>query len=294
MNLDLSRTLEQLESAVLGILSTLPSLIAAVLILAAFWGVGTMARRLVYRLTNRVRRRRNLGVVLGRITHWIVVLLGVLTSAVVLFPNFSASEVIQLLGLGSLAIGFAFRDVLQNFLVGILLLINEPFSIGDQIIVNNGQFEGTVEDIDGRATIIRTYDGRRVVVPNADLYTGTVTVNTAFDRRRVDYDVAISYGSDIDLARRIILEAIREADVETVLLSPPPQVYLTELGDFGVTLRLRWWISPPLYHDFIDSRDRILSSVMRRIAETDGVSIPFPTRTVWLKQTEGVPTDATQ
>ena len=87
----------------------------------------------------------------------------------------------QVLGIGSVAIGFAFRDILQNFLAGILLLVTQPFRIGDQIVASN--YEGTVEDIQTRATFIRTYDGRHVVVPNADLFTDTVVVNTAFEHR---------------------------------------------------------------------------------------------------------------
>jgi uncharacterized membrane protein len=104
------------------------------------------------------------------------------------------------------AIGFAFRDILQNFLAGILLLLTEPFRIDDQIIVK--EFEGTVEDIQTRATMIRTYDGRRIVIPNAELFTESVIVNTAFEKRRLEYDVGIGYGDDIERAKALILEAI--------------------------------------------------------------------------------------
>jgi small conductance mechanosensitive channel len=103
------------------------------------------------------------------------------------------------LGIGGIAIGFAFRDIAQNFLAGILLLLTQRFRIGDQIIVSG--FEGTVEDIQTRATFIRMYDGRRVVIPNTNLFIESVTVNTATELRRSEYDVGISYAADIDLAR---------------------------------------------------------------------------------------------
>ena len=121
-----------------------------------------------------------------------------------------SSQLIQLLGISGVAIGFAFRDILQNFLAGILILLTEPFQIGDQIVVDN--FEGTVDDIETRATTIKTYDGRRIVIPNSNLFTKAVTVNTAFDYRRLQYDIGIGYGDDIDRAKQLILEAMHSVD----------------------------------------------------------------------------------
>jgi len=84
-------------------------------------------------------------------------------------PFFPASDLIKILGISGVAIGFAFQNILQNFLAGLLLLWAEPFRIGDEIKLDN--YEGSVEEIQTRATFIKTYDGRRVVIPNADLFT---------------------------------------------------------------------------------------------------------------------------
>lgn len=93
----------------------------------------------------------------------------VLIASVIIFPSVKPSTVISSLGIGSVAIGFAFKDILQNLLAGILLLINRPYRRGDQIVVKD--YEGTVEHIQSRATLIKTYDGRRVIIPNSDVYT---------------------------------------------------------------------------------------------------------------------------
>jgi small conductance mechanosensitive channel len=279
MTIDFQEAVDRLQRIIDDSIAAIPNLVVAILILSVFWLLGNILRRIILRSTRRAKRR-NLGLVLGRITQWTAVTLGILIGAVIIFPNFSPAELIQLLGLGSVAVGFAFRDVLQNFLVGILLLLNEPFSIGDQVIVDDGNFEGTVESIDGRATTIRTYDGRRVVIPNSKLYTGSVMVNTAYERRRIDYDLAVSYDSDIAIAKRVVLEAIENAGADDILVSPPPQVFVAGLDDFAVTLRVRWWIKPTLYQTFIESRDLILSEIFIQVKETEGVSIPFPTRTV--------------
>ena len=105
-----------------------------------------------------------------------------------------------------MAIGFAFRDILENFLSGIILLLTEPFRINDQIVV--GDFEGTVEDIQIRATAIRTYNNRRVVIPNPQVFTNPVIVNTAFQRRRIDFEFTIGTSDDVPAAKAAIVHAI--------------------------------------------------------------------------------------
>jgi small-conductance mechanosensitive channel len=105
-------------------------------------------------------------------------MLGFLVSFSIVAPSFQAVDLIKVLGIGSVAIGFAFQNILQNFLAGLLLLWTEPFSVGDQIRIDN--FEGTVEEIEARATTIKTYDSKRVVIPNAELFARAVTINTAF------------------------------------------------------------------------------------------------------------------
>lgn len=168
----------------------------------------------------RLHSHRNAGLAGGRLAQGVVLFIGLLIALSVALPTFQPGDVIQVLGISSVAIGFAFRDILQNFLAGILLLLTQPFRIGDQIVARS--YEGTVEDIQARATFILTCDGRRVVVPNAALFTDTVVVNTAFAHRRLEYDVGIGYGDDIERARSIMLQAAQRTD--GVLADPAPDV----------------------------------------------------------------------
>ena len=85
------------------------------------------------------------------------------------FPSFTPADLVGALGIGGVAIGFAFKDIFQNYLAGLLILVTRPFVVGDQIRFKD--YEGTVEDIQTRATFIKTYDGRRVIIPNGDLNT---------------------------------------------------------------------------------------------------------------------------
>lgn len=275
MNLDFSPAIAQLQGMLNGAIASLPNFIAALIVFMLFIFAARGAGALVRNISAHYRRHENVGLVFGRLTRWVVLFIGVLVTAVILFPNFTPARMIEFLGISSVAIGFAFRDILQNFLAGILLLLTEPFRIGDQIIVNN--FEGTVEEIQTRATTIKTYDGRRVVIPNAELFVDSVIVNTAFAHRRIEYDVGIGYGDNIGEAKRLIVAALDECD--SVLRDPPPEVLLVELAAASVNLRVRWWIQPPRRRDALDSQDEVLVAVKQKLNE-NGIDLPFPTQQI--------------
>jgi small-conductance mechanosensitive channel len=253
----------------------MPNLGVAVVLFLLFWLVGKGIRALVTRLSTKRRRRLHAALVFGRLAGGITVILGIFLALWIAVPAFTFTDLLELLGLGSVAVGFAFRDVLQNFLAGILLLATEPFRIGDQIIYE--KYEGTVEDIQTRATFMRTYDGRRIVIPNANLFTNPVTVNTAFDDRRWEYDVGIGVGDDIERAKKVMLEAVRE--VKDVLRDPPPEALVVELADFSVKVRLWWWTAPPSRLNVLQVQDAVLSVVKKRLIE-NGIDLPFPTQQV--------------
>jgi small-conductance mechanosensitive channel len=194
----------------------------------------------------------------------------------IVIPSLKAGDLVQLLGISGVAIGFAFRDILQNFLAGILILLTEPFQIEDQIVFKG--FEGTVENIQTRATTIKTYDGRRIVIPNSELFTNSVTVNTAFENRRLEYDIGVGYGDDIEWTKQLIMEALNSVDV--VLKNPAPDVLVMELADSAVNIRARWWIQPPLWSDALDSRDKVISAIKQKLYVENGIDLPYPTTQV--------------
>jgi small conductance mechanosensitive channel len=269
----------------------LPNIILAAIVFFIFFFVARWLKLLVKRLTRRHRQARNLGMVLGRLAQGAVILLGLFVALSIVVPTFRAGDLVQLLGISGVAIGFAFRDILQNFLAGILILLTEPFKIEDQIVFKD--FEGTVENIETRATTIRTYDGRRIVIPNSELFTNSVTVNTAFDARRIEYDVGIGYGDDVNEAKRLMLEAIHSID--DVLRDPAADVLVLELAESSVNIRARWWIKPPRRIDDLNSRDKVISAIKQKLYVENGIDLPYPTRQILFHdQTEETDGDRTR
>jgi small-conductance mechanosensitive channel len=236
MNAEIFALWDKIQGMINAFIVLLPNMVLALIVFAIFFFVARTIKKVVKRLTRNRRHARNLGMVLGRLAQGATILVGLFVALSIVIPTFKAGDLIQLLGISGVAIGFAFRDILQNFLAGILILLTEPFQIDDQIVFKN--FEGTVENIETRATTIRTYDGRRIVIPNSELFTNSVTVNTAFDNRRLEYDVGIGYGDDIDLAKQLMLDAMHS--VNEVLKDPAPDVLVMELAESTVNIRVRW------------------------------------------------------
>ena len=253
-----------------GLFRLLPNIAVAIVVFALFIGLGLLVAWAVRRGA-KASGRGNLGDVASSLLKWGIYVAGAMLAITIITPSIKPGDLIAGLGIGSVAIGFAFKDILQNLLAGILILIRQPFEVGDQIV--SGGHEGTVERIETRATLIKTYDGRRVVIPNSDIYTDSVIVNTAFDTRRSQYDVGIGCNDDWEEASRLILDALK--DVEGVLADPAPEVLFWEIADSWNTLRVRWWTDAQRA-GVVKVHSRVLPAVYRAL-DSNGIDMPYPT-----------------
>lgn len=256
-----------------GFVAMLPLLVAGLAVFIVLLFAAKGVRRLVTRALAR-SSNQNAATAVGRIVYILLIGLALLIAVTVAFPSMTPGRLISTLGIGGVAIGFAFKDIFQNLLAGILILLRHPFHVGDEI--TTGEFTGTVEAIETRATWLRTYDGRRVIIPNGDVYTKPVTVISAYDMLRSEYDVGIGYGDDLGHAKEIALQAIR--GVEGVLADPAPDVLVWELAGSSKNLRLRWWTKPQR-GEVLEVRDRVLRAAAEALSAA-GVDLPFPTRVV--------------
>jgi small conductance mechanosensitive channel len=155
-------------------ISLLPNIIIGVLILILFLVVASFARSVARRIALRRLSHQGMALLLARLVHTSIAVLGFLIAISVIAPSFQAADLIKILGIGTVAIGFAFQNILQNFLAGILLLLQEPFRLGDLISVTG--IEGNVSDIQARATVVTTKEGREVIIPNAVIFTNPVAI----------------------------------------------------------------------------------------------------------------------
>ena len=174
MHLDFSNAWKAGARIIDETISLLPNLALAILVFLLFFIIASGGRSLARRWVVRQKKHQGMALLLARLVRTTILILGFLIAFSVIAPSFKAGDLIRLLGIGSVAIGFAFQNILQNFLAGILLLMQEPFKLGDVISVVG--IEGNVQDIQARATVIGTKEGRQVVIPNAILFTSPVAV----------------------------------------------------------------------------------------------------------------------
>ncbi|MEM7698961.1 MAG: mechanosensitive ion channel family protein [Verrucomicrobiota bacterium] len=271
MNLDFGILVEKVNSIVDGSIRQLPNLIIAVVVFGLIFFAGKIIQRISSRALSG-KEHQNIGTVIGRLINWVALIVGLLVAATIVVPGLSAGDLFASLGIGGVAIGFAFKDILQNLLAGILILIREPFKVGDAI--KFGDYEGIVEAVETRSTVIKTFDARRVIIPNGEIYTKPVVVNTAHPVRRFDYTVGIGYQCDPEAAKAIAHEALSQ--IEGVLDDPEMAVVVDELADSSVNIKLLWWVdttaSSPL-----KIKSEVLAAVKSKFDE-GGIEIPYPTR----------------
>lgn len=179
------------------------------------------------------------------------------------------------LGIAGIALAFALQDILENFIAGVLLQIQRPFTYGDQILVND--HEGTVQKIDTRLTTILTPAGELVKIPSATVIKSDIINYTQRGSRRTTLPVGVAYGTDLKLAQRVLLDATARA--EGVLTSPEPEAYLEAFGDSSIDFAVRFWHKPSIA-DFWAARSEVAFEVEAALADA-GITIPFPQRTMW-------------
>lgn len=265
---------EQLKGLGAAALEHSPNIIAAVALLTLTWLAAKLARRIATKLLPGDGHRRSLTLAIQKILTLAVWAGGLALTAVVLFPSVKPGSLIAGLGLGSVAIGFAFKDIFENFFAGMLILFRQPFQIGDFIEVEG--VDGKVENISIRDTLVRQTDGQPVIIPNSLLFKNPVTVRTDRERRRVRIVCGVGYGEDVDTARDVISEAVNS--VETAMRDQPIQVFATEFGASSVDFEITWWTgSEPV--DVRRSRDEVITAIKKGL-DNAGIEIPFPYRTL--------------
>ncbi len=256
-----------------------PQVIAAGFVLLLTWLIVWLATIGIRRLASRLKLRRNLVDVLLLIGKTGIWLAGTLIALTIVFPTITPGRALTTLGLGSVAIGFAFKDTFENFLAGILILLREPFRIGD--FVSCEDIEGQIEEITIRDTRLRRTDGQLVVVPNHALFQNPVVVRTDRDLRRTTVICGVAYGEDVDAARAIIHDAVIAVDTVRDDVKDV-QVFAHAFGASSVDFEITWWTgSRPI--DIRKSRDQVIAAVKRALDDAE-IEIPFPYQTLTFKE----------
>jgi small-conductance mechanosensitive channel len=277
---DAVEELEEVRETATGLydalISSLPRLGVAIVIVLFGWLLGRLVRMVLRRRFTQTRSP-SFAAVMSRVGGIVTIIVATLVAITVTFPSVQPVDVLASLGFFSVAVGFAFQDILENTLAGILLLFRQPFQGGDQIDLA-GQ-RGTVEGITIRETRLRTFDGELLIVPNAEVYKNRILVQTAYPEKRWSFVVGVSYDDDLDTARNAAIEAVNS--VPEVLAAPPPRALLVELGASTVNIEVQFWTGSR-QGDGLATRDHVIDAVK---AAMDAAEVSMPSDIVELAAT---------
>jgi small conductance mechanosensitive channel len=195
--------------------------------------------------------------------------------------NFDVTGFVAGLGLVGFTLGFAFQDIAKNLMAGILIVIQQPFEIGEAIEVSG--YSGAVTDVDIRATTIKAWDGQKVIIPNADVYTSTIVNYSEYPARRIILALGLGYEEDIGRAEEVFLEAVR--GVEGVLDDPAPAIYCQSLGSSAVEMAAYFWMDQTQSSLFVVTSEAV--KALKEAAATEGINLPYPIQTVRVRQLAG-------
>lgn len=261
---------DELEAMGKAFVQALPSLIIALVVLFATWVVARIAVSAVSRLTGRTNLRDDLKQLIDTLIRLVVWIFGVLIALTVAIPSFTPAGAFASLGVGALAIGFAFQDIFENFLAGVLIMLREKMNIGDTIECEG--LLGKVEKITLRETHIRQFSGELTVVPNSMLFKNPVEIYTDQPLRRFDIVVGVSYDTDLSKAQPVIQSAVES--IEAVDKEKGVVVFAQEFNSSSVDFLVQWWTNT-VDQDLRQTKSEIVFAVKAALDEA-GIEIPFP------------------
>ncbi len=255
-----------------------PYLLAGVLVLILTWVAANIFSNLGHRLFDSRNIRRSLRDLIIRLSTIGIWIGGLLLAAMIWFPGLTPATALGGLGIASIAVGFAFQDIFENFFAGILLLWRFPFENGDFIECQG--IVGKVESVNIRMTEIRLTTGELVLVPNATLFKNPVNVLTNKPYRRVTIMTGIAYEENISQSVSVIEKAVKNCS--TVETSEPIEIFPQNFGSSSIDIEVTWWTgNKPV--DIRRSRGEVVTAVKKALDEA-GIEIPFPYRTLVFKE----------
>jgi len=264
----------QLQGALTSTIESAPQLIAALAFLFLTWLIKVIVVKVFTKASTRSGLRPSLQEALRKIIVIGIWSIGILIAAMIAMPGLTPTKLLAGLGVGSIAIGLAFKDTFENLLAGLLLLMREPMRIDDYIECED--VEGQVKHISIRDTYIRRTDGVLTIVPNGYLYSNPLRILTDQSSRRITIQCGVGYSENVDESREVIRKAVES--VETVNKDKPVQVFAQGFGASSIDFEVTWWTqSRPV--EIRESRDQVVAAVKHALDEA-GIEIPFPQRTL--------------
>lgn len=253
----------------------LPNFVLAIVVLFAFIFVGKLIRRISKKLLDRTLRNLSLSSLASKIIYIIVIAIGIFVALGLLNLDKTVTSLLAGAGIIGLALGFAFQDIATNFIAGFLMAIKRPFKIG-QVIHCEGH-SGIVRYIGIRTTEITSFQGQEIIIPNKMLFQNPVINDSENIYKRIDLNVGVSYGEDLERVRDIAIESVKntpninkDKDIDLVYLA---------FGGSSIDFRIMIWVEYKSQLEFLKSQSEAIIAI-KKAFDNEDIMIPFPIRTL--------------
>ncbi len=261
----------------------LPNFAVAVVVLLIGFGASKLVGAIVQRSLNRVSDNHQATALVTQLSRLVVLGAAMFAALGILQLDGTVKSLLAGVGVIGLALGFAFQDIASNFVSGVVLAFRRQFDRGD--LIEAAGFFGIVEDVSLRVTIGRTFQGQKVIIPNKDIFNSKITNYHTSGERRIDLEVGVSYGDDLEKAKRLAVEAA--SSIEGRLETKDVDAVYMGFGSSSIDMKVRVWVNPA-QRDFLTARSDVIMAIKRKFDEND-ITIPFPIRTLDFGVPGGLP-----
>lgn len=250
----------------------IPFWIAAIVIAVLSYGIATMVRRSIENKLAKegvAEEHREVQIVAGRSAFFIVLVIGITTAL-----SLVGIDLKPIVAAGAFGLGFALQDIIMNLISGMMILAAHHYTIGDVISVSG--VTGRIEEIQTRATIIKAFDGTKVIVPNAELFSNVVVSKTSNPFRKLSFIQGVGYTADLKQVMDLTLAVVK--NIPGVLAKPRPKVIFTDWDDTYVLFKINVWIESK-GGMMVKVKNRVIMDIYNAYNEA-GIDVPYPIQTI--------------
>lgn len=249
----------------------LPNLLVALITLTVFIVLGRFIRKVIYQIITRLSGKRSVSTLFSTVVYVIIFALGLFAALDILHWNKAVSSLLAGAGIIGLVLGFAFQDLSANFIAGIFIAFKRPYEVGHTVETNG--YMGNIEEIQLRSTIIRTFHGLHLMIPNKEIFQKPMINYSLTEDRRIDLEFSVYMDQDLSFATQIMREAVEK--IEYLVKERPVECYFTGFGQNLVKVLVCFWIFNQRPPGFMVARHDAIANIIRTCQEHD-ISLVIP------------------
>ncbi|MEO8406101.1 MAG: mechanosensitive ion channel family protein [Chitinophagaceae bacterium] len=253
----------------------IPNLVLAAIVLAIGLLMSRVIRRVAGVMMKKVTHNKAINQLFASILYFSFIGITFFVVLSILKLDKAVTSILAGAGLLGLALAFAFQDIAANFISGIFISFRKPFHTGDIVQLKN--YMGKVEDINLRDTVLRTFQGQMVIIPNKDVFQNPIENFSILGKRRMDLTIGVSYGEDLELVKKVTLEAVR--DLPDLSDEDPTTLFFLEFADSSINFVIRLWVKSPEQKAWLETGSEAIIRI-KKAYEANDILIPFPIRTI--------------